>query len=110
MAKQISIYYSEELIELTDELLFVLYTQDYFGFREDAQNYVNKIYDFIKATISTYPAKNTPPALSKYGSKYIYYKANTKTIWYIFFDIDEEKYFVKFITNNHTSLIANFNL
>lgn len=110
MGKQISIYYSEEFIERTDELLFTLYTQNYFGFKEDAQNYVDKIYDFVRNNISTYPAKKTPSALSEYGSKYILYKANARTTWYIFFDIDEEKYFVKFVTNNHAELTANFNL
>ena len=110
MGKQIIIYYSEEFIERTDELLLILYTKNYFAFKEDAQKYVDKIYDFIRNNISTYPAKKTPAALSAYGSKYIICKANARTTWYIFFDVNEEKYFVKFITNNHTELATNFNL
>lgn len=38
------------------------------------------------------------------------YKANNHTSWYIFFDQSEHKYLIKFITNNHTDFIQNFNL
>ena len=40
----------------------------------------------------------------------MFYKANANTTWYIFFNQDEQRFVVKFITNNHTNFIANFNL
>ncbi|MGC4128298.1 MAG: hypothetical protein QM564_01780 [Bergeyella sp.] len=80
------------------------------GFIEDAQKYVNKIYDFVEQKITIYPAKDTPEELAHYGEKYLIYFANNHTSWYIFFSQIQNVYFVKFITNNHTEIIKNFNL
>lgn len=104
------IIYSPDVEIYFKKLINVLFKKEYFGFREDAKLYVARIIDFIENNIAGYPAKNTPAELQKYGNKYIFYKANKRTTWYIFFDVDEERYFVKFITNNHTELAASFNL
>ncbi|MDE1193483.1 MAG: hypothetical protein PW786_15255 [Arachidicoccus sp.] len=88
----------------------VLFEKEYFGFIESAEEYVWKIRDFIEENISTYPTKKTPFGLLQYGEKYLTYKANQSTTWYIFFSKIEETFFVKFITNNHTSLSAELNI
>ena len=71
---------------------------------------MDRIYDFIRDNISTFPAKNTPTNLIEYGEKYILYKVNQRTSWYIFFTLKNGIYYVDFISNNHTDLIADFNL
>lgn len=90
--------------------MFILYDFEYFGFPADAEIYVEKILAFIEKNIETYPAKDTPEELSHYGEKYLIYPANNHTSWYIFFSQIQHVYFVKFITNNHTEMIKNFNL
>jgi len=111
MEKQaVIIVFTEEFDEIAEELMLALYVQDYFGFIEDAKNYVDKIYAFIKRNIAIFPARNTPDKHKHYGEKYLLYKANANTTWYIFFSQIEQVYFVQFITNNHTNFVADFNL
>lgn len=42
---------------------------------------------------------NTPENFKKFGKKFIKYKANNNTSWYIFFD---QKILVNHIINNHS--------
>ena len=104
------ILYSEETEIFLNDLVEILLENEYIGFFEEAQNYVIKILRFINENISTYPAKTTPNNLKEFGEKYLLYKANAHTIWYIFYDQNEHKYLIKFITNNHTDFIKDFNL
>ena len=104
------ILYSEEVEIFLNDLIDILFDNEYLGFREDAQDYAIKIVEFINQSISTYPSKHTPPNLSQFGEKFMLYKANNHTSWYIFFDQNEHKFLIKFITNNHTDFIQNFNL
>ena len=110
MARESKIIFTAEFDKIIEELLFILYEEEYFGFIHDAQKYVSKIYNFIEEKIETYPIKNTPPELIHHGEKYIRYKANEHTTWYIFFSQTKQYYFVKFITNSHSSLVAKLNI
>ncbi|ANI88054.1 hypothetical protein A9P82_01185 [Arachidicoccus ginsenosidimutans] len=107
--EKIIIYLPEVRIYFND-LMDVLFKQEYFGFMDSAEEYVLKIKSFIEENIATFPAKNTPVELQQYGEKYLTYKANEHTSWYIFFSQIEQNYFIKFITNNHTSLAAKLNI
>lgn len=80
------IVYKKEFENEIDKLLKILFLNNYFGFEETAFRYVEKIYDFIKVNISKPISRSTPKALSKFGKKFIKYKANNNTSWYIFFD------------------------
>ncbi|MCS3871009.1 hypothetical protein J3D55_003925 [Chryseobacterium ginsenosidimutans] len=88
-----------------EELITVLYEKNYFGFESDAQAYVRKIYDFIEYNLPIFPYKKTPENLLSLGSKYIFYKANQNTTWYIFFENSENRYLITFITNNYSEII-----
>lgn len=103
------IVYSQEAEKYLKELIDVLFENEYFSFRDDAIEYVLKIRDYVRQNIA-YPAKETPIKFRDHGEKYMFYKANANTTWYIFFNQDEQRFVVKFITNNHTNFIANFNL
>lgn|SRR5690606_7782499 len=104
------VVYSSETKAFLRGLVYLLFEKEYFGFEEDAKNYVDKITYFIEEKLPDYPTKPTPEKLEKFGEKYIVYKANDRTSWYIFFSQEEEFYFIKFITNNHTDFIKDFNL
>lgn len=105
--EEINIILHKNVNEFLDELIFILFENDYFGFEESAQEYVQKIYDFIEFNLSTFPYKNTPAELHSLGSKYASYKANQNTTWYIFFENFENKFIVTYIANNHLE-IAKF--
>ena len=82
-----------------DDYITLFYDEEYFGFLESSEEYVNKIYDFIY-TIPTLRRKQTHN--KRYGAYYCSYKANANTTWYIVFDIDDNDYLVRFITDNHS--------
>lgn len=85
-----------------NELIDILYDKEYFGFKESAKLYVEKIYDFILYNIDKPFSKKSPGKSQKYGKKYIMYKANQQTVWYIFFDHKDNNFLVNYIFNNHS--------
>jgi len=99
--EEITISYTTNFITCLDELVFVLYNENYFSFIENAYAYTSEIYDFIDYSIETFPRKATPKSLSKYGDFYIFYKSNSRITWYIFFSKKHSNYLIKHITNNH---------
>ncbi len=88
-----------------DELIETLYNEEYFSYKKSARDYVNNLYDFI-LTIPTLPHKTI--VNKKYGAYYCCYKHNTKTSWYFIFDIKDDTYFIKNITNNHNKNYVKF--
>ncbi|MFY1046532.1 hypothetical protein [Chryseobacterium sp. GP-SGM7] len=96
------IVYKDRFESEIDNLLEVLFINEYFGFEDSALTYVEKIYDFIKNNISKPISKNSPLYYQKFGKKFIRYKANNTTSWYIFFDQRDNKFLVNHIINNHS--------
>ena len=99
---KIEITFTPDVILYLDGLVQVLYKKEYFGFIETAENYVDQIYDAVDENIKVQKHKTTPKQLKHLGSKYIFYKANTRTIWYIFFESRNNKYLITGITNSHS--------
>ncbi len=101
------IIYSPKFLSELDLLAKVLYQQKYFSFVEDVDAYIDKIYDFIEYNLSIFPFRKTPENLIELGSKYIFYKANQTTTWYVFFENVENRYLVTFITNSHSEIVQH---
>ncbi|NGM60497.1 hypothetical protein G5B30_01085 [Sphingobacterium sp. SGG-5] len=91
----------QDVADFLENLIWILFEKEYFGFEESAQVYVSKIYDFIEFDLVNFPPKRTPHKLRRYGSKYVFYKANSHTTWYIFFESRGARYVITYITNNH---------
>jgi len=96
------IIFKKEVLEYFDELFFILFEQEYFSFEDNAHKYIDKIIQFIYEDIATFPHQSSPKKLKHLGSKYIFYKANSRTVWYIFFVNKENKYLITGITNSHS--------
>ena len=84
-----------------NELIFVLFKEKYFSYLENSILYKDKIIDFIESDIATFPSKNPPAALKNFGSKYIFYKSNQRTTWYVFFENKNNNYLITNIINSH---------
>ncbi|OXA96195.1 hypothetical protein [Flavobacterium hercynium] len=97
------VIFKNAVLEYFDDLVFTLLKNEYFGFAESAQNYVDKIVDFIILNISNFPEKKTPKALQYLGLNYIFYKPNNRTTWYVFFEKRDQNYLITGITNNYCS-------
>ena len=77
-----------------------LHSKKYFGSKELATAYVLKLIEFIYAIPTATHRRTKSP---KNGEYYCTYKHNSKTSWYISFDIESELYNIKNITNNHSA-------
>ena len=95
------IIFTPHVIDFLDDLVRVLYKKEYFGFVETAEEYVSKIYDAVLENINLRTYKSTPQKLKYLGSKYIFYKSNNRTTWYVFFEKKNENYLITGIINNH---------
>jgi len=103
--EKITIILRKNVTDYLEELIFILYKNEYFGFETDAQQYVQRIYDFIEYNLPIFPYRSTPLNLIDLGSKYIFYKANQNTTWYIFFENQDNNFLVTFITNNYSEIV-----
>jgi hypothetical protein len=79
------VIFKNAVLEYFDNLVYTLFKEEYFGFAESAQNYTDKIVNFIISDISGFLHKKAPKSLQYLGSNYIFYKPNTGTTWYVFF-------------------------
>jgi hypothetical protein len=103
MERKVSI--SKEVNDTLEKLVDILFDKDYFNDIEDAIIYVNKISDFI-CTIPSKAFRVAPKNTN--GNFYITYKPNKHTTWYITFNVENDFFFIKNITNNHSSEYPDF--
>jgi hypothetical protein len=96
---------SREIIIALEELVDILLKDEYYSFLDSAEDYVNKIYDFIYS-IPNQPCKQTKNNFL--GAFYCSYKYSNRTTWYITFNKEDEIYLIKNIANNHSKEYAEF--
>jgi len=99
------VIYSEEINLFIKELLVILFEKKYFGFPDSAKAYKDKLISYIEKYVGIIPGKNAPKYFDRYGNnlKYISYKANKTTTWYIFYQQRENVFLIRYITNNHAA-------
>lgn len=99
--EKINVQYLPEIETLINDLSEVLFKREYFSFYEFAANYVDQLTSFIENEMVNFPHKTTPKALKKFGSNYAFYKPNNRTTWYIFFEKNNNRFLITYLTNNH---------
>jgi hypothetical protein len=105
MAMGRTIITTEDVKLFLDELLNILLEKHYFSYRKDARLYVDWLTHYAEQYIGIFPGKDAPVYFSRYGSdlKYITYRANKTTAWYIFYQQKENIFLIRHITNNHVA-------
>jgi hypothetical protein len=96
------IIFKQSVIQYLDELVLVLYINEYFGYIENAELFVDKLTDYINENIITFPARKTPLKIKYLGSKYMFYKSNQRTTWYIFFEQKDTNFVITNIINSNS--------
>ena len=82
-----------------DNLPQILFDKSYFGFIKSAEEYVNRIYNFIN-TIPLQPKYKT--CNSKYGEYFARLEVkNKRTIYYLTYNYEGNLYFIKNIFTSH---------
>jgi len=101
--EEITIQYTPNAEQFLNNLVDILFQEEYFGFKESSILYVQKIVDAAENKIISLRHKPTPEALTGYGEFYVYCKTTKHTVWYIFFSRKGNRILVKHITNNHVA-------
>jgi hypothetical protein len=98
-----------EVEQYLDSLKRVLFEEEYFGFEDAAQKYVDDLFLDIKTRLSHCPHKPAPAHFDRYGKGMYYatFRKSRHTHWYVFFRIyrlpAETVYQVRYITNSHVA-------
>ncbi len=97
--------YHPLVIDYLEQLTFELYKKEYFGFYKSACEYVDKMIDYISSNIHDRPHHKAPSFFESYGKNmlFITYLPNKQTTWYILFNVNDNRYLVRYITNNHVA-------
>jgi len=98
------IVYAKEVESFLDELLIILFEKGYFGFPDSAKSYVDGLINFVQQNIGIVLGYDAPPYFDKYAKnlKYIVYKANKSTAWYVSYQQRGNIFLIRYIANNHT--------
>ena len=98
---------TSDIKEYLNNLVTILYEKEYFGFEEQAIEYVDDLLDDIITTLPIHQKKPAPKHFNKYGKGMYYavFKKNKHTHWYVFFRIYRKNgeliYQIRYISNNH---------
>ena len=103
MVGKVEVIFTPSVISYLDDLVLILYKKEYFGFMKSAEEYVDDIYDAVPERIRKSPHKKTPSTLQYLGSDYIFYKTNSRTTWYVFFEKRNQNYLITGILNNYNA-------
>lgn len=103
MVGKIKVIFKHDVTQFLSDLTQTLYKKNYFSYLESVYEYVDFIYDEIETTIHLKKHYLSPENLAVYGKYYIYIKTTKRTAWYVFFDKKDNRYIVRYITNNHVS-------
>ena len=103
MEKQV--IYSNSVSHILLELFVILYEKGYFSFKDTAKSYIDKLMDYGERYIGIIPVKNANIYFNRYGIdlKYITYRANKNTTWYILYQQRDDIFLIRHITNNHVA-------
>ncbi|NDW10666.1 hypothetical protein [Dysgonomonas sp. 520] len=98
------IIFDPEAEEFLYQLVEMLYHKEYFGFYEDAVEYVATLIADINTSLPNKLKKSASKHFSKYGKNLVYtmFKKNDNTQWYVFFNYEDDVYYIRYIGNNHT--------
>ena len=108
------VVFSENVKFTFYELIDILYQKEYFGFLDEAKEYVSEIEQYFRTEIPKLHrlglSKKAKPYFRKYGENLYFasYRRNqTRTTWYAFYEIFGTNFFkVVHITNNYTEEAA----
>jgi hypothetical protein len=92
-----------EVTDYLEELALTLYTSNYFNSKDSNKEYVGTLIDYVFKYVGILPDKKAPSHFNRYGKnmRYLSYRPNKLTAWYIFFQNHNDYYLIRHITNNY---------
>jgi len=99
------IVFSKNVEIYLNELMLLLFEKGYFSFPSFAKQYVDALVLYIEKNVGMIQGRIAPDFFNRFGKnmKYITYRSNTNTTWYVFYQKCENIFLIKHISNNHVS-------
>jgi hypothetical protein len=103
MVEPPEVIFHPAVVEYLNALGKQLFDDGYFGYHENAIQYIQRMVDYISSRIHLHAATPAPEYFEKYGShlRYITFHSTKRTTWYIFFQRLDNRVLIRYITNNH---------
>jgi len=105
MEMEREIIFSKKVETYLDELMLLLFEKEYFGLPDLAKSYVDRLVSFVEQHIGILSGRKAPDFFQYFGQdlKYITFRANKNTSWYVFYQERNNIYLIRYITNNHVA-------
>lgn len=107
---EIIVRFHPSVLLYLNDLVDVLFYENYFSVKESAIDYVVKLIDLVENQIDKKKHHITPQSVSVYGEYLINLKINPKTTWYFVFNKNENQYLVSYVFNNYSKEAKYLNL
>ncbi|MBO9675774.1 MAG: hypothetical protein J7577_20175 [Sphingobacteriaceae bacterium] len=107
---EIVVRFHPSVLLYLNELVDVLFYENYFTIRESAIDYVTRLIDIVENKIGKKQHYSTPKAISHHGSWLIHFNISQKTTWYFVFEKNRDRYLVTYVFNNYCKEAQNLNL
>lgn len=100
-----NVLFAPEVEDDLYSLISILIDKGYLGTYEFAVSYVEDLVNDIRENIHFKLKRKASPHFCRYGKelRYITYRRNSHTTWYIFFETRLDCYLITHITNNHVA-------
>jgi hypothetical protein len=97
------VVFSPQVRAYFQELEDILFGKEYFGFEDSAIQYVRELFYEIRDTLPNRQKKKASVYFNRYGKGLYYsvFKKNNNTRWYVFFNHEDDIYYIRYIGNNH---------
>lgn len=93
-----------------NELVDILFYEDYFSIRESAIDYITKLTDIVESSIGKKQHHKVPQNIAQHGSWLIHFNISKKTTWYFVFEKSGNRYLITYVFNNYAKEAQNLNL
>lgn len=99
------VVFSKNVEIYLNELMLLLFEKGYFSFPDSAKQYVDTLILYIEKNVGTIQGKVAPDYFNRFGKnmKYITYRSNKNTMWYVFYQECKNIFLIRYISNNHIS-------
>jgi hypothetical protein len=98
------VIFAPEVEQYLADLIEILFYENYFEFYENANKYVTSLIMDISTFLDRKLKRPAPEYFLKYGENLFYsvFKKSNNTQWYVFFNYEDDIYYIRYIGNNHT--------
>ncbi|SFA46006.1 hypothetical protein SAMN04488511_105223 [Pedobacter suwonensis] len=107
---EIVVRFHPSVLLYLNELVDVLFYENYFSIRESAIDYVTRLIDTVERKIGKAQYHIAPKVIAHRGSWFIHFNISQKTTWYFLFEKSGNHYLITYVFNNYSKEAQNLNL